>query len=609
MTRLAWGAHGERFFETGTDRGVLYLTGAPGVPWNGLKAVNESPTGGEPRPYYLDGYKYLNVASAEEYAATLEAFSSPREFAVCDGTLGIHNGLFVTQQPRSQFGLSYRTLVGNDKDGDQHGYKIHLVYNALAAPSQRNNQTTGDGVNPLTLSWSITTQPPLLTGIKPTAHFVIDSRFTPRTLLATIEDILYGSIDGDPRMPSVQELSELFKSEGPLLAVNLFSNPSFELQNAASPTQELLRNAAINPLQASGGAGLTSNDGSKYLVTRGVALPFATPDGITTGAKITPTASATLSNGILGSAYNVDGLGNTAVARTEGAWVYANRAGYAASFSNSPYRPLAENAWTWVRGEPLAGLANSHCSIQISRTTGAGGAGGDVLLTDEVYITGSTCHLDSRIPTEAIWPGMPPIDPQVTAAWAGTANQSATILTGKKANKINNISDSWVRGFMSSEWASEGVSSIRVRPAGVAAINANSAIGMFVDLLPYVALGEEFTVMVKVRKTGPAVVNPGLYGAVDIYDGAYKAQATTPNVEGVHPVRFTFTRTTGTLQLRLVHGQPHNMAPDIFFDDLAIVIGDYRGPFFWGGMLDADGRFYDWQGLENDSPSEVHSWY
>lgn len=603
MTRLAWGAHGERFFETGTDRGVLYLTGAPGVPWNGLKAVNESPTGGEPRPYYLDGYKYLNVASAEEYAATLEAFSSPREFAVCDGTLGIHNGLFVTQQPRSQFGLSYRTLVGNDKDGDQHGYKIHLVYNALAAPSQRNNQTTGDGVNPLTLSWSITTQPPLLTGIKPTAHFVIDSRFTPRTLLATIEDILYGSIDGDPRMPSVQELSELFKSEGPLLAVNLFSNPSFELQNAASPTQELLRNAAINPLQTATGGGVTSNDGTKYLVSRGQTLPVPTPDGITVGARVTPAASNDLPVGVLASTYNIDGLLNTAAARSLGTWARTNRDGYEAWFSNSSKVALPANTWVWVNSAPLGGLANTHISFQVQRT------GSPTLTTDELWLSGTTCHLDSRIPTEAIWPGMPPIDPQVTAAWAGTANQSATILTGKKANKINNISDSWVRGFMSSEWASEGVSSIRVRPAGTAAVVANSAIGMFVDLLPYVALGEEFTVMVKVRKTGPAVVNPGLYGAVDIYDGAYKAQATTPNVEGIHPVRFTFTRTTGTLQLRLVHGQPHNMAPDIFFDDLAIVIGDYRGPFFWGGMLDADGRFYDWQGLENDSPSEVHSWY
>lgn len=227
MTRLAWGAHGERYFEAGTDRGVLYLDGQTGVPWNGLRAVNEAPSGGEPRPYYVDGFKYLNVATAEEFKATLDAFSSPPEFGVCDGTKSIQNGLFVTQQPRKQFNLSYRTMVGNDHDGVDHAYKIHVVYNALAAPSTRNNQTRGSDSTPMDLSWSITTRPPKMNGLRPTAHVVIDSRLTPPALLASIEDILYGGPEADAMLPSMPELMQLFQSEGPLKRVNYVHDPQF----------------------------------------------------------------------------------------------------------------------------------------------------------------------------------------------------------------------------------------------------------------------------------------------------------------------------------------------------------------------------------------------
>lgn len=249
MTRLAWGSPGERFFEAGADRGVLYLPGQDGVPWNGLKAVNEAPTGGEPTPYYVDGYKYLNVASAEEYKATLEAFTSPIEFAPCDGTVGVHNGLFATQQPRRPFNLSYRTLVGNDIQGAEHGYKIHIVYNALAAPASRNHQTMASGSStPLGLSWSITTTPPRMTGLKPTAHFVIDSRYTPLGLMVQIEDILYGSDDNAAYLPTPEELIGImndyvesllitdygtgwYKAEGE--AVSMLSGTNFEIDHVA----------------------------------------------------------------------------------------------------------------------------------------------------------------------------------------------------------------------------------------------------------------------------------------------------------------------------------------------------------------------------------------
>lgn len=209
--RLDWGAVGERFFETGIDQGVLYLPSQAGVPWTGLISVSENPSGGEAKPYYIDGTKYLNVASAEEYEATINALGSPKEFGLCDGNVSIHPGLFVTRQPRRPFGLSYRTLLGNDLNGSNHGYKIHLVYNALAAPSQRTNNTLNNSGDPSTFSWNITTKPPSITGYKPTAHLVIDSRFTDLEKMAAVQDLLYGTDEDDPTLPTPDELIAVFE--------------------------------------------------------------------------------------------------------------------------------------------------------------------------------------------------------------------------------------------------------------------------------------------------------------------------------------------------------------------------------------------------------------
>lgn len=219
MARLTWGAFGERFFEVGVDRGVLYLTGQAGVPWNGLTAVSESPSGGDARPFYLEGQKYLNFSASEEFEATIQAFGAPAEFAVCDGTAMIMNGLFVTQQRRQSFGLSYRTRVGNDSNGVDHGYKLHLVYNALAAPSERGNATIGDSTDPISFSWAITTVPAGVAGFRPTAHYLVDSRQTHPTTLAYLEAILYGSDGENPRQPTASELKDIFATDPETLIV------------------------------------------------------------------------------------------------------------------------------------------------------------------------------------------------------------------------------------------------------------------------------------------------------------------------------------------------------------------------------------------------------
>lgn len=225
MSRIIWGAPAERFYETGVDRGVLYVADNPGVAWNGLTSVSESPTGGEPKPAYLDGVKFRNIASSEEFEATIEAFSAPPEFASCEGRTSIQNGLTAMQQPRRAFSFAYRTMIGSATTDGPTEYKIHLVYNALSSPAQRSHNTQSSSAEAQTMSWGITTLPPSLTGYKPTAHFVIDSRHTPKGLLAHIEDILYGTSILTPRIPPVSELVTLFQSVGPLTRTNWVGDP------------------------------------------------------------------------------------------------------------------------------------------------------------------------------------------------------------------------------------------------------------------------------------------------------------------------------------------------------------------------------------------------
>jgi hypothetical protein len=207
MARIVWGAAGERRFETGVDRGVLYVPGLPGVPWNGLKSVREAPSGGEPQPYYLDGIKYANVSAAEEFKASISAFSAPVEFAQCDGSKMLAAGLFVTQQPRKSFGLSYRTREGDDLAGSEAGHKIHLVYGALAAPSGRSNGTLSNSITPLDLSWEISTRPPITAlGYKPSAHLVIHTRTLDPEILELLEIAIYGDEATTPSLPSQEDI-------------------------------------------------------------------------------------------------------------------------------------------------------------------------------------------------------------------------------------------------------------------------------------------------------------------------------------------------------------------------------------------------------------------
>jgi len=210
MPKIVWDATGEKLYETGVDHGVLYLNVAgaypKGVPWNGLTAVTESPSGAEATPLYADNIKYLNLMSAEEFGATIEAYTYPDEFEACNGVVEIADGVYAGQQTRQTFGMCYRTLVGNDVDNTNYGYKLHIIYGALASPSEKAYATVNDSPEAVTFSWEVTTTPVTVTGQKPTSTIVIDSTKVDKEKLATLEAILFGSESEEARLPLPDEI-------------------------------------------------------------------------------------------------------------------------------------------------------------------------------------------------------------------------------------------------------------------------------------------------------------------------------------------------------------------------------------------------------------------
>ena len=216
MAKIVWDATGERFYETGVKNGVLYVQEAgnypKGVAWNGLTAVTESPSGAEASPLYADDIKYLNLLSTEEFGATIEAYTYPDEFAVCDGSAEIAGGVMIGQQKRKTFGLCYKTVVGNDTEGNELGYKIHFIYGALAAPSEKAYATINDSPEAITFSWEVTTTPVNVTGHKPTASLVIDSTKADKAKLEALEAIIYGSESEEARLPLPDEIAQLMST-------------------------------------------------------------------------------------------------------------------------------------------------------------------------------------------------------------------------------------------------------------------------------------------------------------------------------------------------------------------------------------------------------------
>ena len=217
MAKLVWDEVGKRTYETGVDKGVLYVQDAEGaygkgVAWNGLTAVNESPSGAEPTPLYADNIKYLELTSKEEYGATIEAYTYPDEFEACDGSAEIGEGVVIGQQSRKVFGLCYRTVKGNDVKNNDYGYKIHLVYGCKAKPAQKNYQTINDSPEAITFSWEVSTTPVEVEGFKATATVTIDSTKVAAEKLKAIEEALYGTETVEPKLLLPNEILAIVKA-------------------------------------------------------------------------------------------------------------------------------------------------------------------------------------------------------------------------------------------------------------------------------------------------------------------------------------------------------------------------------------------------------------
>lgn len=217
--KLVWDAAGERFYETGVKNCALYVKEAgaypKGVAWNGITAITESPSGAEATPLYADDIKYLNLISNEEFGASIEAYTYPEEFEQCDGTASLAKGVNIGQQSRKEFGLAYKTTLGNDEEGIDHGYKLHLIYGALAAPSEKAYATINDSPEAITFSWEVSTTPVNVTGHKPTATIVIDSTKADVEKLAKLETILFGSDETEARLPLPDEIAGIFADSDP----------------------------------------------------------------------------------------------------------------------------------------------------------------------------------------------------------------------------------------------------------------------------------------------------------------------------------------------------------------------------------------------------------
>lgn len=287
--RLVWDKTGERIYETGVDRMVLYLYDSENkkftnaTAWNGITAFNESPSGAEPTALWADNIKYLNLMSAEQYGGTLEAYTYPDEFEECDGSKEIATGVYIGQQTRRLFGLCYRTLLGNDTESTDYGYKLHLVYNCLASPSERSHATVNDSPEAANPSWEISTTPAEVTGGKPTATVIIDSTKVPAETLAAFEDILYGTVSDDGELPLPDAVAAFFGGASGVSvelnrhSIELVAGGTYTLVATTTPAGETVTWSSGSTSVAEVAAGVVSAEGAgNTIITASI-----TKDGVT----------------------------------------------------------------------------------------------------------------------------------------------------------------------------------------------------------------------------------------------------------------------------------------------------------------------------------------
>jgi hypothetical protein len=604
MTKLVWDAAGQRYYEAGVDRGVLYPNNGPGVAWNGLINVNDAPSGGEGVPYYIDGIKFLGTAAPEEFSASIEAYTYPEEFALCDGTAFDGNGLSFGLQPRSSFGLSYRTLIGNDLDGTDHGYKIHLIYNALAAPSAKPQKTLNNSPEAMSFNWNMTATPVAIDGRRPTPHLIIDSTKTDPTLLRVLELYLYGDTSVVPRLPTPKQLALLFGSWTALgietnflgvgpgisrfminyapnpsfeasgsdlnLATNLFTNPAFETLGSLFAMR---RNLTINGIPLTNtqywisGAALTRQQvGGKWWMNA--------PSGTYTYASAT---------GIVGRFY----AASMRIAGPVGATVTTASTDNQVGEVTKPTTVVIPASGEIVV-KMSASRAVSGTAINFGLFPQVSGIRITEMLLEEVAVIGD-------VPAAPYFDGASTNTDEFSHAWEGGVSASPSIQYANTANGIASGFDGSSYVISSTTWKQTGFRSIRILPRRVNSYMylSSTALGLVV--------GKKYTLIVTQHQeqiqTGTLASS-----ARSLYwqEGATQyGKVTGPNAIGSRELRSKFTITTAGVFV-LYNGSANE---DMWYDNLAIIEGDYDGEYFDGSTAASGDFTYVFAGASHASVS------
>lgn len=608
MPKLVWNAIGERRFEVGVDRGVLYPRARPGVPWNGLVAVSQNVSGGETQPYWADGKKFAQYSDMEEYESTIEAYTYPPEFEELDGTYATGKGLAFGLQPRREFGLSYRTLIGNDVNGTDHGYIIHLVYNCLAAPSDKEYETIEDEVEAVTFSWDITTRNEPYIGGQDTAHVMIDSTKTHPGLLSIVEAIIYGAGGVTPRLPLPNELHSLFNSwvstgvpeKFNLIGLmdntrqtltNLYMNPSFE---RAVTTADIYKNLWTNPsFETLGGAdreirrnrylrpnmdslvGLSAVNGAIISMDAGKVLVSAPVNAFAdSGIALVSNCPAVNAGETLTYSFDVTGV-------VEDEWRVSIQGTPLASNYNGPLVRVGVGETKRISATVTFANAGNPAVYVLRRTAS---------IASTAYVGKPLVERGSLLSTvpSPFFSGAVSPDSDLVPSWTGTANASESILTGKQVIDVGSVS-----AYSSASWSLPGGSrSIHVSGRWDSNDSYASIGGDAGGLRLGMEAGKTYTVLATARMTEPMTgqIN-GRARTVTLHTragGAHVPSSSpqTPNIAGVHQIRWTFTIPANSVEafLRLYNGA-YAGEGEIWWDNVLLIEGDYKGPYFDGSTL------------------------
>jgi hypothetical protein len=613
MGKLVWNAAGQRFYEAGVDRGVLYPVGSEGVAWNGLVRVTEKPSGAKSAATYLDGVKSRTDVDNEDYEATIEAYTYPDAFAASDGTAFDGKGLAFGLQPKKPFSLSYRSMVGNDLKGLSLGYKIHLVYDAMASPSQKDNKTLEKNIDPSNFSWDISATPRPVTNRKPTAHLTIDSRTTNPDILAVIEGYLYGANGLSPRMPTPKQLQILF-GQWPSLGLtvpltfigmveafewvmNYVPNPSMEKANG---TIEISRNLFTNPTFDTAAASLVVRSNlalnsipviSTALWASGVALTRVQVGSQWCMNAPMNTYTYASAVGVVGKFYAASMKIYGSVGTTVSMVSTDNAVG---DIFNAVSAVIPAAGFITLVGKASRAVAGTALNFGIYNPTAA-------VKVTEAYL--------EEVSGVGAGPSGPYFDANMgnsgdyTYAWAGAVNASASI---QRATGLASLTSGASVVYRSGEWASSGSYSLRVG-SRYFAIGSGFAEITPPGITPAVAAGKTYTIMAKVRIAEALSEFPGIQVTEVIGASVRNVKADAPSkLPGVYDLRLvaTLAPTTTALYMRLYNNNIQG-SPDVWFDDVLIVEGNYQGPFYTGSTPAAGDYTYSWLGAVGGSESII----